>query len=94
MEITLKIDDKDKTFVAPFIGARMLRKSFALSNKINEVGIDESIIDDVAMYLVNIYGQQFTIDELYDGFPAQEFFTKAFEDLNVVIGGFEEKVKN
>ncbi|AUN19044.1 hypothetical protein RSJ22_17630 [Clostridium botulinum] len=93
MEITLKIDDKDKTFIAPFIGARMLKRSLALSKKF-QGGMDESIMDEIATYLVDVYGKQFTMDELYDGFPAKKFFNKAFEDLNEVIGGLEEKVKN
>ncbi|MDS1005297.1 hypothetical protein P9J83_17670 [Clostridium sporogenes] len=93
MEITLKIDDKDKIFIAPFIGARMLKRSLALSKKF-QGGMDESIMDEIATYLVDVYGKQFTMDELYDGFPAKKFFNKAFEDLNEVIGGLEEKVKN
>ncbi|MBA4509927.1 hypothetical protein H1057_18070 [Clostridium sporogenes] len=93
MEITLKIDNKDKTFVAPFIGARMLKRSLGLSKKF-QGGIDESIMDEIATYLVDVYGKQFTMDELYDGFPSDKFFNKAFEDLNEVIGGLEEKVKN
>ncbi|MBY6758636.1 hypothetical protein HYH82_15190 [Clostridium botulinum] len=93
MTITLLIDGKEKIFKAPFISTRRLKETLSLSEKICD-GITVETIDEVAEHLVEIYGEQFTIDELYDGFPANEFANKAIEDMQRVLGNFEDKVKN
>lgn len=93
MKIKLIIDGQEKTFTAPFVSTRRLKETLSLSNKVQN-GFDEKIMDEVGEYLVNIYGKQFTLDQLYDGFPASEFFSKALEDIQAVIGTFDEKVKN
>lgn len=94
MKIILKINNEDKTFTAPFVSARRLKDTIALKTKFAN-GIDEEkMIDEAATYLVNIYGKQFTIDELLDGFPASEFFTKAVEDMQKVTGDLDDSVKN
>lgn len=93
MKIVLKINNEDKTFVAPFISARRLKDTFALSQKIQN-GINENILDEVGTYLVNVYGKQFTLDELYDGLPANAFINKAVKDMQEVIGNFDNVVKN
>lgn len=93
MKITLKINGEDKTFTAPFVNARKLKDSFALSKKFQE-DFNENTLDEAGNYLVNIYGNQFTLDELYDGFAADKFLSKAVEDMERVMGVFDEKVKN
>lgn len=93
MKIKLRINGEDKTFTAPFISARKLKDSFALSKKV-QGEFDENTLDEVGNYLVNIYGNQFTLDQLYDGFPADQFLNKALEDMQKVMGVFDEKVKN
>lgn len=93
MKIKLFIKGEEKTFTAPFVSTRRLKETLQLSNKVQK-GLDEKIMDELGNYIVNIYGKQFTLDELYDGFPAKEFFNKAIEDMETVIGDFGSKVKN
>lgn len=94
MKIILNINDKDKTFIAPFIGARKLKETLALSTKVQKNEFDDKLFDELAEFLVSIYGNQFTFDELLDGYPSDQFFTKAFEDMAKITGDFEGKVKN
>ncbi|EPY2274469.1 phage tail assembly chaperone G [Clostridium sporogenes] len=93
MEITLKIDDNDKIFIAPFVSTRKLKETLVLSKKVQN-GFDEKVLDELGNYIVGLYGNQFTLDELLDGFPANKFFGKAIEDLQTVVGNFDDKVKN
>ncbi|HCL4447469.1 TPA: hypothetical protein PTV74_002094 [Clostridium botulinum] len=93
MEITLKLNDKDKIFKAPFVSTRKLKETLVLSKMIQN-GFDEKVLDELGNYIVSLYGEQFTLDELLDGFPANEFFGKAIEDLQTVVGDFDSKVKN
>ncbi|MGG7163793.1 phage tail assembly chaperone G [Clostridium ihumii] len=93
MKITLLIDGKEKTFIAPFVSTRRLKETLALS-KLMERGVNSDSIDTLGEYMVDVYGKQFTIDELLDGFPASEFIDKVVEDMEKVIGSFEKKLKN
>lgn len=93
MEITIKIDDKDKKFKAPFVSTRKLKETLELSEKVQE-GFTVEIMDELADFEVSLYGNQFTADDLLDGYPAQDFFNKVLEDLQAVIGNFNSAVKN
>ncbi|WP_034438547.1 phage tail assembly chaperone G [Clostridium ihumii] len=93
MKITLLIGGKEKTFIAPFVSTRRLKETLALS-KLMEKGVNSDSIDTLGEYMVAVYGKQFTIDELLDGFPANEFIDKVVEDMEKVIGSFEKKLKN
>ena len=93
MKITLKINNEDKTYVAPFISARKLKETLKLSNKVQN-GFTEELMDELAEYEVGLYGNQFTSDDLLDGYPSNEFFNKVLEDIEVVIGDFNASVKN
>lgn len=93
MEITLNINGEEKVFTAPFVSARRLKETLALSNKIQDK-IDEKTLDELGEYIVNLYGKQFSLDDLLDGFSADLFFSKAIEDIQTVVGNFGDKVKN
>lgn len=92
--ITLQNGDREKKFVAPFVSARKLRQTIELSKSMEKASMEGEDIDKLAAYLVDLYGNQFTIDELLDGYPSQEFMLKAVEDMQKVIGDLEGKIKN
>lgn len=94
MEIKLIIGNEEKTFKAPFISARKLRNTLVISEKVNTEGFNVGLMDEVSEFLVEIYGYKFTSDELLDGYPSNKFFEKALEDMNYIIQGFDNSVKN
>lgn len=94
MEITLNIEGKEKKFIAPPVSARRIKDALRLSQKLEQGEINENTIDDLSEFLVGIYGKQFTLDELLDGYPANDFIGKMLRDVNDVIGDFDEAVKN
>ena len=63
MDITLKLDNKDKTFTAGFISARMVRRTIAISRDINFDNISPEELDKLMDYIVELFGNQFTRDE-------------------------------
>jgi hypothetical protein len=93
MKITLKINEEDKQFTAPFINCRKLRDTLELSKKIDN-GFTLEILDELTQFEVDLYGKQFTTDELLDGFPSGEFFEKVVQDMQKVLGNFNSAVKN
>ena len=94
MKINLILNNQEKTFEAPFVSARQLKNTLELSEKVDKEGLTVEVIDKLCTFVVGIYGNQFTVDELLDGYPAQEFFMKALEDMQNIIHGFDKSVKN
>jgi hypothetical protein len=94
MEITLIIDEKEKIFIAPFIKARMLRTTMGMSNEFNSGNFTVESLDKIVDYEVKLYGEQFTVDQLYDGFPANKLVNKVLDDMNSVMGTMDNKIKN
>ena len=86
MKINLKIDGKDRTFIADFISARMMRRTIEISKSTNfeDMSVDE--LDIMVEYLVQLFGKQFTIDDVYDGLPSKELVPKLIECINEVVG--------
>lgn len=90
MKITLRIDGKEKNFIADFVSARMLRRTIEISKDINfdEMSVDE--LDTMVEYLVQLFGKQFTIDDVYDGLPSKELIPKLIGCINEVVGELGE----
>lgn len=86
MELVLNIKGENKTFVAPFISMRMLRRTLEIGQTIDFNNIDVKTLDILADYVVEIYGKQFSRDDLYDGLPSHKFISTVTECINKVIG--------
>ncbi len=86
MKIVLRIDGKEKTFLADFISARMMRRTIEISKGVNfeDISVDE--LDTMVEYLVHLFGKQFTIDDVYDGLPSKELIPKLIQCINEVVG--------
>lgn len=93
IKITLNIDEKEKTFAVPFIKARMLKRTLAISKEFDKDFSEESL-DKIVDYEVELYGNQFTSDELYDGYPSDKLFNKVLEDIDSVMGNMNSKLNN
>lgn len=90
MKINLKLEGKERTFVADFVSARMLRRTIEISKSINfdEMSVDE--LDTMVEYLVQLFGKQFTIDDVYEGLPSKELIPKLIQCINEVVGELGE----
>lgn len=90
MKINLRIDGKERTFIADFVSARMLRRTIEISKTINFDEMSEDELDIMVDYLVQLFGKQFTIDDVYDGLPSKELIPKIIECINEVVGELGE----
>ena len=91
MNINLKINGKDKTFTTPFVSARMLRETMAMAS-LDGNNLDASLIDTMAEYIVKLFGNQFTLDDFYDGYPADKVISTFTEYMQQITGTLENKV--
>lgn len=90
MDITLKTNGKDKTYTAGFISARMVRTTIAVSQDINFDSITPEELDKLMDYIVDLFGSQFTRDELYDGLASKDLIPTITRCINEVVGAIGE----
>ena len=91
MQITLKIEDNDKTFVNDFVSARLLRDALKLNDdtaqKQNEgTHTVTDQLDDLAEIVVKAFNHQFTLDELWDGVSLEQFQSELMRVFNEILG--------
>jgi len=91
MKITLKIEGQDRTFVQDFIPARMFRKTIEMQSKLSK-GVDEKALDSMVSYVADIFGNQFTIDQFYDGMDARKMLSVITGTINEIVSGSAEAV--
>lgn len=85
MQIVLKIDGEAKTFTTPFISARKLRNTMEIGEKFTE-NITMETLDEIVDYIVDIFGNQFTRDQLYDGMASKNLIDTALRCISEVTG--------
>lgn len=84
MQITLQVETKKRTYTPKFVSGRMFRRTLEVS-KVLQNGLGEDELDAAVDYIVELYGNQFTRDELYDGIAAQELIPTIRKSINSVI---------
>lgn len=96
INIVLRKEGKDVKYEQDFIPVAMLKKGIKvqeLFNNIGSNGLSEKEIDSIIKFEVELYGNQFTAEELENGFRANKIVSKVISDLNVVFGNVEEKLE-
>ncbi|AGL03658.1 phage tail assembly chaperone G [Desulfoscipio gibsoniae] len=93
MEITLKVADQNKTYTTNFISARMVRRTIEISKDINFENISPEELDKLMDYITELFGGQFSRDDLYDGLPSQELLPAITGCINEVVGRMAEVTK-
>ncbi|SPU37919.1 phage-like protein [Lysinibacillus capsici] len=95
MQITLRIDGQDKTFTNVFVKARVFRNALKMNEKMREEGTEVSVetFDEMIGFVVNVFDNQFTVDDVWDGLEAGLLQNEIMRVFNSVlnIGGLETK---
>lgn len=96
MEITLHIDGKEKTFSNTFIKARIFRNALKLNEKMQKEGNNISVetFDEMVGFIVTVFDQQFTIDDIWDGIHANKLQSEIMRVFRGVLntGGLDVQV--
>lgn len=93
MEIKLKVDKKDKTYIADFISARMVRRTIEVSNGINFESLKPEELDKLIDYIVELFGDKFTRDDVYDGLSSKDLIPTITKCINEVVGQMSDTTK-
>ena len=92
MQVKLKMEGKEKTFSPSFISARMVRKTLEIKEQLQS-HIGKNDLDSVVEYMVDLFGNQFSLDDFYDGVPVDEFLKVAIGCMDEVISKFTGAVE-
>ena len=89
MEITLRINGEDKTFVQDFVPLKLYRKALAVEKYALSKNVDEEKLFDKRLNLiVEAFNHQFTKDELENGLNAIEHQKVFYNIIGVGILGY------
>ncbi len=95
MQITLKINGQERIFSNDFVKARVFRNALKMNEKMRKEGNEISVetFDEMISFVVNVFDNQFTIDDVWDGLEAGRLQDEIMRVFNNVlnIGGLETK---
>lgn len=83
MELTLN----DKVFVAKKIKARMLRRAIEIKSRVDFNDLTVEGLDELVDLTCEMYENQFTRDEFYDGLDADKLIDTLGGILNGAVNG-------
>ncbi|AJK89349.1 MAG: hypothetical protein M3043_00180 [Lysinibacillus fusiformis] len=93
MQIILRIDKKEKTFTNDFVKARVFRNALKMNEKMRKEGNEITVetFDEMINFVVNVFDNQFTVDDVWDGLEAGLLQSEIMRVFNSVlnIGGLE-----
>lgn len=84
MQIKLMIGEEEKSFVAHFVKGRILRRAFELNKKFETMDQLEQL-DSLVAFVCEVFGDQFTPDQVWDGLPLETIFPEVQGIFNEVV---------
>lgn len=84
---------EEKIYVAPAPRARMVRNAIEIVEKTNFNNLTTEEFDNLVRYIVDLFGKQFTLDDIYDGLSAEELMPTIMKCLNTVTGNVGAKLE-
>ena len=82
-----------KTYVSHPPKARMVRRAIGISQDVNFNKLTPEELDVLVQFVVDIFGKNFTIDEVYDGLDADKLIPTITECIQGVVGGTAAKIE-
>lgn len=85
MKITLFLNDQNKTFTKLFVSARWMRKALELRKDMNLNNLSVDDVDAAIHFVAELFDNQFTVDDVYDGVAYDELITKVFDGVFMYV---------
>ena len=93
LNITLVKDGEKKTYSQFFVSARFMRKALELRKELNLDNLSLEDVDTVINFVIDVFGKQFTLDEVYDGIEYDNLIETIFNDVFMtILQGRKQKV--
>lgn len=87
----MQIKLNDKTYKTKVIKAKIVRKSIEISETVNLDKLSTSDLDRLVEFIVEVFDNQFTVDDIYEGLDAKDLVPSLLKAMGEVNGGIEEE---
>lgn len=96
IEIELEINGEIKRFACTKVKGILLRKTVSAIKVFTNMdkGINEENLDKLADYMVDVFGNQFTREEFYDGVELDDVIVKIQKTAETIMEMVTSKIKN
>lgn len=92
MKLILNLNNEEKIFTTPFVSGRQYRKLLEYDQRIDYMDMSIDDVDELVGYVRSVFGDQFTVDEFYDGIPSHEVMEAFLDVFSFVRSGEVKKV--
>lgn len=83
----MKIEIGEKKYIAPRPKAKFFREALLIAqNEEIKVNISADKLDELVDYVVRVFGEKFTIEEVYDEFYSDELIKLISDTIAFVVG--------
>jgi hypothetical protein len=82
-----------KMYIAPSPKARIVRNALAMTEIIDTKNMKTADVDSLMNYIVDLFGRQFTIDDIYDGLDADKIQSTLLECVGGIVGTMGAKLE-
>jgi hypothetical protein len=93
VEIKLLVEDKEKTFVVPFVKGRMFRRVLEIFKDYDLDNMTPETLDVLVDFIVECFNVQFSRDDFYDGIAVEKIRETILKFI-YKIAGIEVKDKD
>ena len=98
MQLKLDFIKDNKTEVRTFtnlsVKSRALRRAIEINEKIDFSNLKVKDLDSLVDYVCELYHNEFTRDQFYDGLPANLLIETLSSAINGVVGGVTDKLNS
>lgn len=81
------------TYKLGTVKAKMIRKAIQLTEEINFDQLTVNDLDKLVEFIVELFGNKFTVDDVYENLDAQELVPTLNKCINALMGTFAEKME-
>lgn len=81
------------TYKLGTVKAKMIRKAIQMTEEINFDKLSVEDLDKLVQFIVELYGNKFTIDDVYENLDAQELVPTLNKCINTLMGTFTDKME-
>ncbi|WP_156290788.1 phage tail assembly chaperone G [Oceanobacillus salinisoli] len=93
MKLELKLNGETKIYTTSFVSARQFRKLMEYDQEIDYSNLSLDDVDELAGFVCNVFDNQFTVDEFYDGIPSHKLISTILNVFIYVRTGKEPELK-
>jgi len=87
MKLELMIDGKKKIFTTPFVSGLSYRKLLEYDQTIDYTDMNTDDYDELIGFVCNVFGDQFTVNEFWEGIASHEIVSTLLDTFSYVRTG-------